>query len=101
MPQARKSRVRINFQCRYEANARNHGMTIAQMHTHDRLCYPEAELKPFLLWCSSRQIEWHSLHPESWSKIFPGFDRWIGGLNPELDALTCECHKKAWQSSSK
>ena len=89
-----KTRVRIDFQRRYEAYARNHGMTRTQMLTHDRESFPDAALKPFLLWCSSRQIEWRSQRRDSGPQALSDFERWIETLEPAMDALTCECHKK-------
>lgn len=88
-------RSRAPHESRYEAYARNHGMTSYQMRMHDRQCFPDTMLTPFLFWLSSRRLEWNKLHPER--QIQMGiepieFDRWLLQLQPTCDALTCECH---------
>ncbi len=94
---ARNAKSRVDFQCRYDAYARNHGMTREQMLTHDRQCSPDALLKPFLLWASDKRLEWNALHSESKAVVSEvDFDQWLDHLSPALNVLTCECHKKLW-----
>jgi hypothetical protein len=94
MPRFRM-RSSVNFQSRYAAYAHNHGMTSEQMRMHDRQCYPDAMLTPFLFWLSLKRLEWNRLHPDRQiqSGIEPvEFARWLQQLEPTSNALTCECH---------
>ncbi len=94
MPRLRK-RSSANFWNRYAAYARNHGMTMEQMRIHDKQCYPDGMLTPYLYWLSMRRLEWNHAHPEQ--PIQTGmelieFDRWLLQLPQTRDAFTCECH---------
>ena len=94
MPRLRM-RSSANFQSRYEAYARNHGMTLEQMRTHDKRSYPDTMLTPYLFWLNLRRLDWNQLHPDH--LIHSGaepieFDRWLQELQPASNALTCECH---------
>lgn len=84
-----------DFQLRYRAYARDHGMTSEQMLAYDKKCYPYALLTPYLFWISQKWLEWGALHPQA--KIYSakeesGFERWLEELIPASDALTCKCH---------
>ena len=83
------------FQSRYADYARNHGMTSEQMRMHDRQCYPDTMLTPYLFWLTLRRLEWNQLHPdhpiESGAEPIE-FDRWLHELEPTSNAFTCECH---------
>lgn len=94
MIHTRKIKSRIDFHRRYAAYARNHSMTQEQMLAHDRQFWPDAMLNPFLLWCSCKKVEWHCLQLAPDSDADEGFDKWLDGLQPDLDALTCACHKQ-------
>lgn len=94
MPRFRM-RSRAPHQSRYEAYARNHEMTSYQMRMHDKQCFPDAMLTPYLLWLSSKRLEWNQLHAERRIQLGAEpieFDRWLLQLQPTCDALTCECH---------
>ncbi len=90
-------RMRSNgdFRGRFEAYARDHGMTPEQMRSHDRACFPDTMLTPFFHWLSGKKLEWIRLNPgrklES-GKDHADFERWLGQLEPKADSLTCECH---------
>jgi len=97
MGSARNAKSRADFQRRYDAYARNHGMTREQMLAHDRECCPEALLTPYLQWLSDKRIEWDTLcsrQSAAGSGATTDFDRWLDDLNPTLNTLTCECHRK-------
>lgn len=96
MAHTRKIRSRADFQRRYNAYARDHGMTPEQMLSYDRQCCPDALLKPYLFWISDKRLAWNVLHSRSAGSIAEtaDFDRWLDRLSPGLDVLTCECHKK-------
>src|SRR5271170_2780411 len=53
---ASRTRFRGDFQLRYAAYARDHGMTSEQMLAHDKTCCPYALLKPYLLWLSGKWL---------------------------------------------
>lgn len=86
-----------NHRFRYNAYARDHGMTSEQMRDLDRSCYPDAMLTPFFLWLSEKKLEWIGLNPERTlqsGRDHADFERWLGQLEPKSNALTCECHGK-------
>ncbi len=90
-------RVTGNFQLRYRAYARDHGMSPEQMLSHDRGCCPDSLLKPYFLWLSRKWYEWGRLAPEQpfhGIKEEAAFERWLDQLIPASDAVTCECHLK-------
>jgi hypothetical protein len=94
MPRFRM-RSRAPLQNRYEAYARNHGMTSEQMRNHDKQCFPDTMLTPYLFWLSSKRLAWNQLHPENQTQMGAEpieFDRWLQQLRPTSNALTCECH---------
>jgi hypothetical protein len=87
-----------DFQHRYGVYARDHSMTEERMLAHDKRCYPEALLTPYLLWVSRKWFEWGHLHPGT--KLYGSneegmFEKWLTTLLPSCDALTCECHLTA------
>jgi len=97
MGRARNAKSRADFQRRYKAYAHAHDMTPEQMLAHDRQCCPDAMLTPFLFWASDKKLEWNALRSgpmTAGSDAEVDFDRWLDHLNPTLDALTCECHRK-------
>lgn len=84
-----------DFQLRYRAYARDHGMTSDQIRAHDKRCYPFALLTPYLFWVSRKWLEWGQLHPGGViysAQETAAFEEWLENLAPELDPLTCECH---------
>jgi hypothetical protein len=94
---ANRTRFRGDFQLRYAAYARDHGMTSEQMLTHDKTCFPFALLKPYLQWVSSKWLVWYQLNPGRTlhsAREEAEFDSWLKEQAPVLDAFTCECHEK-------
>jgi len=57
-------RSSANLQSRYEAYARNHGMTSEQMRTHDKRSHPDTMLTPYLFWLNLRRLDWNQSHPD-------------------------------------
>lgn len=92
-----RARSTGDFQLRYRAYARDHGMSSERMLTHDRECCPNALLKPYLLWLSRKRFEWGQLNPDRVVhsvKEDAEFERWLDQILPASDAITCECHVK-------
>ena len=93
----RVSRLRStgNLRIRYDAYARDHGMTSAQMRDLDRSCYPDTMLTPFFHWLSVEKLEWIRVNPGRTLqnlKDHVDFERWLGEQEPKSNPLTCDCH---------
>lgn len=96
MPRRRK-RSSANFQSRYAAYARDHGMTPEQMRNLDRNLYPYTMLTPFFFWLSAKKLEWTRLNPKRTLQTGTDqldFEKWLAQMESESNALTCECHGK-------
>jgi hypothetical protein len=100
---ANSARFKGDFQLRYGAYSRDHGMTREQMLVYDRRCYPFTLLTPYFHWLSGKRLEWERLNPgrrvES-GKEHADFGRWLEQLAPYSNAITCECHVNALRSFS-
>jgi hypothetical protein len=84
-----------DFQFRYRAYARDHGMTPDQMLAHDKRCHPCTLLTPYLFWISLKWLEWGQLRPGRVirsTEEAANFETWLEELVPDSDALTCQCH---------
>ena len=102
MGRKRRTKFTGDFQLRYAAYARDHGMTAEQMLTHDKLCCPFALLKPYLQWINGKRLVWRHLNPAQAAGTTneeAAFDNWLEQLLPTSDIFICECHKKLELSS--
>jgi hypothetical protein len=77
-----------DFQHRYGVYARDHSMTEERMLAHDKRCYPEALLTPYLLWVSRKWFEWGSCIPERSSMVLTKRACSRNGLRPSSPAVT-------------
>ena len=90
-----RTRYKGDFQLRYCAYARDHGMTSEQMLVLDKDRCPDALLTPYFLWLSGKWFEWGQLNPDRevhGVKEEAEFERWLDQRAPASDGFTCECH---------
>jgi hypothetical protein len=101
MPRLRM-RSSADFQSRYTAYARDHGMTPEQIRDLDRSLYPYTILTPFFFWLNEKKLKWIRLHPKRTLQTGNDqldFERWLAQTEPESNVLICECHGKyTWRN---